>query len=291
MIRLSMIRFVCLAVLVVSATAFAQVKLPTNHQVGPPKSTQAIGKVNGKTITAAEIEPFLWEWYGKAAAQDAMAYVVISQEAQRRQLTVNDAEVEKQIDIEIAAMQKDPSATQSQTADVLSRQGFTRSRLYLRVKENMLLDKIILADFDKHKFVKVSTILVRTSGADAGQLAAAIKKCQDAYDQLKSGQDWDKVLASTTTDQKLLSRKGALGWREVTVFPESVQKEITTLAVGGYTHPAQTSFGIQLFRVDAHGVDAKNDEIQSLKSLYLREVRPKVVSDMKARANAQILLK
>lgn len=284
MIRWSALFFAfCLA-----GAAFAQVSLPANHRSPTPKAGQVIGKAFGKSITASDVEPFLWDWYGKQALYDVLSYVVITQDAQKHGVSVTDAEVEKAIDSEMKTVQKNQS---SDPSDALLDQGFTRSRLYLRTKATLLLDKIVMTQFHPRDFVKVSTILIRTSSTDASVIANAIKQCQSAYDQLMKGGDWDKVMMSVVTDTKLVQTRGALGWRSLTLFPESVQKEISSLPVGGITHPAQTQFGIQLFRIDARGADAKGDDLTALKNSYLIGERAKYMDDLKQRANAQALLK
>jgi len=277
--------------LVCSATCIAQVKLPTNHRVAPPSATTAVGKAGGRAVTAAEVEPYLWEWFGKDAVEDVLSYVVISQEAGRRGIVVSDAEVEKKVDDTIKALQSNQSTTFDDATKTLLSQGFPRSRLFIRSKATMLLDKIILADFHPSDFVKVSTILVRTNTADASAVSKAIEKCQDAYKKLTSGQDWNTVFNSVTTDQKLLSTKGELGWRDLSLFPESVVQEINTLPDGGYTHPAMTQYGVQIFRVDAHGSNAKGKDLDFLRDQFVSAGRPKYIEQLKKQANAQVLLK
>ena len=269
----------------------AQVKLPPNHRVAPPKATQSVGKADSKSISSSDVEPYLWEWFGKAAIEDVMSYLVVSNEAASRKVTVADSDVEKRIDTDIAAMQKAQSKTLQQTVNDLNNQGFPRSRLFLRTKATLLLDKIILADFHPDNFVKVSTILVRVDSADAGALSTAIQKCQNAYEQLAKGGNWDKVFSSVVTDKKLLATKGQLGWRDLSIFPDSTRKEIPSIVDGGLTHPAQTTSGIQIFRIDMHGSEAKGPELESLRNAYLTAERSKFIDEIRKKSQAQILLK
>ena len=291
MIKVNMNRFL-LPALFLSTFVFAQVKLPSNNRSATPKPSQVVGKANGISIKASDVEPYLWDWYGKPAVEDISSYLVISQEAGRRGLVVSDSEVEKEIDSAVKSITSGSNSSDAaQAAEEIRGQGFTRSRLYLRTKANLLLDKIIMADFHAEGFVKVSTILVRTSTSDAAKIAEAIKKAQSAYDQLEKGASWDTVLASTTTDARLIAAHGALGWRELGAFPDSVQKEISTSKVGAITHPAVTAYGVQIFRIDAEGGSAKGKDFDLLKTMYLRDARPKRVNELKANAHVEVLLK
>ncbi len=284
-------RLIGLSLALVSSVAFGQVKLPDNHRVAPPAASQAVGKSGAQAVTASQVEPYLWEWFGKDAVEDVLSYIVISQAAGQRGIIVSDADVEKQVDQTIKALQGNQAGTIEDATNTLRSQGFPRSRLFMRAKATLLLDRIILADFHVDDYVKVSTILVRVDTADAAAVSKAIDQCQDAYKKLTSGTDWDTVLKSVTTDQHLLSTKGALGWRALSLFPENVVREINTLPNGAYTHPAMTQFGVQIFRIDAHGGDAKGDELLSLKNQFIAAGRPKYIKDLKERANAQVLLK
>lgn len=284
-------RLIAFALFLASTCAFAQVTLPSKYRVAAPKPTQAVGKANGKAILASDVEPYLWEWFGKDALYDVMSYLIVTQDAARRGVVISDAEVEKGIADEIKTIQKNQSGTPEQASATLKDRGFTRSRLFLRIKATLLMDKMILADFHPESYVKVSTILIRTTSADINSVSEAIKKSQAAYDRLKGGEDWTKVFSSVTTDQKLAATKGSLGWRALSLFPDSVQKEIMTLKPGEFTHPAQTEFGIQIFRLDAHGTDSKGDDLSVLKNSYLMGERARYMTDLKARSNAQVLIK
>jgi hypothetical protein len=282
---------ISLAVLMGVSISSSQVILPNNHRVAPPKPTQGVAKASGKTITAADIEPFLWEWYGKDAIYEAISYVMVTQDAAKKGVVISDTEVEKGIDAEIKKLHAGQAGTPKQAADALDLQGFTRSRLYMRVKETILIDKMVMAGFKPERFVKVSTILVRAKSADAGALSEAITKCQNAYEQLKKGEEWTKVLSTVTSDPKLIKSQGVLGWRLMEVFPDSVKAEIATLRKGGFTRPAQTQFGLQIFRVDEFGSGAKGEELAQLKNVFLIEERNNYMADLKNRANIKVLLK
>jgi len=286
-----MTRCLPFALLIVSASALAQVSIPAKYRTATPKSTAVVAKVNGTAITAADVEPMLWNWYGKQAIEDMMSYVLVTQDAAKRGIVISDAEVDKAIHDYVLEVQKTRPGTEQDVTNFLNSQGFTTSRLYVRLKSTLLIDRIVTADFHKDRFVKVATIIVKPASASASVVADAIKRCQSAYDDLKAGKPWDTVLMSMTNDKGLIESHGVIGWRELGLFPQSAQDEMATLKLGQYTHPVQTQFGIQIFRIDARGQDASATEIAQLKSSYITAARPSYMKDLKAKSSIQLLVK
>lgn len=282
--------FLCLA-LAASTAASAQLEMPSKYKTPPPKPGQAVAKVGGKSIFAGEVEPYLWEWLGKGATDDIISYVLVLQDSGKRGVVAADSEVDKEVDAEIASVRASQGGSSEQAAEWLRGQGFTRSRLFMRLKAKLLMDKVLEGGFHPETYVKVATILVKAPSADASKVAEAIAKAQDAYKQLQTGQAWDNVLASVTTDKNVLKTHGVLGWRELSAFPDSVQREFSALRDGGFTHAAQTKNGIQIFRVDAHGGDAKGKELEALKALYMEGARPAYIARLKSQAGVENLVK
>lgn len=278
----------CLAL---SAGAVAQIEMPSKYRTPAPKPSDAVAKVGGKAITASEVEPYLWQWLGKEATNDVISYVLVAQDAGKRGVSVADADVDKAVDAEIASVKSSQGGSAEQAVDWLRTQGFTRSRLFMRLKAKLLMDKILEADFHPDAYVKVATIVVKVPSADASAVSSSIAHAQDAYDRLKKGQKWDFVLESVSNSATGMKTHGVLGWRELSAFPESVQKELVTLPVGGFTHPAETTNGIQIFRLDEHGRDAKGKELDALKNLYMETARPAYIARLKAQGGVQNFVK
>lgn len=279
-------RIAVLGLVLLSCSVFAQ-DLPAKYQTPAPKPGDVVATVNGKPILASDIESLLWEWRGTDVTEDLISYSMVAQDAAKKGVVVSDAEVDKTVDSEMAALLK----ARPDGAEYMKSQGFTRSRLFLRLKAKLLMDKILEKDFHPEQYVKVSTILVKSPGTDAAAVSAAIAKVQSAYDRLQKGEKWDDVLAATTSEQQAIKIKGLLGWRERSAFPETTQKEMSTLAVGGITKPAQTQVGIQLFRIEANGADAKGDDLASLKNLYLNVARQQYVDKLRAESKIERLRK
>ncbi|MEA2554272.1 MAG: hypothetical protein QOJ65_2448 [Fimbriimonadaceae bacterium] len=275
-----------------AVVSLAQVDLPSKYRKEPPKAGDTVAKVGGQPILASDVEPWLWEWLGKGATNDLISYLMVKEDAAKKGIVVSDAEVEKAVDQEIAALRNSrPANVDDDVNKWLEEQGFTRSRMFLRMKSKLLMDKVLENTFHPENYVKVSTILVKPASADAAAVSAAIGKVQAAYDRLQKGEAWEKVLADSTTEKNAVRSKGELGWRELTAFPGSVQKELPSLAAGGYTKPAQTNYGIQLFRVDARGAELKGEELQGLKEYYMSAMRKQYLQDLQKTVKVERLLK
>ncbi len=264
----------------------APAQLPQAYILKTPAPTKTLATVNGEPIIASDVEAFLWDWRGTEALQDVVSFRLIEQAAKRAQVTITpeetDAAVQKQLD------QIKKNLPPGQTVDEsLRNQGYPKSRLYLRVRSELLLDKIVLKDFKPAEFVKVATIIIRPASEQTPALSAAIKKADDAFAELQKGTPWDTVLAEYEKDQRTLAAHGLLGWKRVAAFPQSIAAEMVKVKPGGYTEPAQTPNGIQIFRVDAHGPSATTSELNEMKNTFLSANGPAILN--KIRGDAKIV--
>src|SRR5947208_832858 len=98
-------RIVGLVVVALSCSAMGQV-LPAKYQTAAPKPGDVVATVNGKPILASDIEGLLWEWRGSDVTEDLISYSMVAQDTAKRGIVISDAEVEKTVDAEMAALDK-----------------------------------------------------------------------------------------------------------------------------------------------------------------------------------------
>lgn len=263
--------------------------LPKKFLSPRPKPAAVVAKVNGDPIRAQDLESYLWDWRAFEAAQDLTSYQMVAAEARRQKVSVTDAEVQQELDKNLEQLRKELRPGQTLQGLLLER-GFPKSRLYLRVKTERLLNKLVLKAFDPKPFVRVSTIVVRPLTERATDVAQALQRADDAYNALKNGEPWGDVLARHTDDTPTLQNGGLLGWREIRAFPPTVQQEMATLKPGGFTKPAQTANGIQIFRLEAVGAGATGAQLEELRNAYLQGTRQKFFEDLRARTKIEILI-
>lgn len=269
--------------------AVMTLQVPPKLVVPPPKPEQVLATVNGKAITAAQVAPLLWQWRGEEALQELISYQTVVGEAHRVGVSVTDTKVEKALDEQIAELKKDPQV--KDLDEWMRENGFTRSRLFLRKKAELLLDELVAKGFNAANYVKVSTLMIKPANEQATSIASAITKAQAAYDRLKAGEAWDKVLPAYVEDANVIKTKGLLGWRSLEAFPESVRREMGTLPIGQVTRPAQTQFGIQIFRVEGKGASATPEQLAELKAFYNQTARTEYLQRLRSSTKVERLWK
>lgn len=246
--------------------------VPKSYLPAKPAPNKVLAKVNGAPITFAEAERLAGDWRAWEVVQDLIAYKMLNGEAKKLGVSATAAEVEAELQKQLANYSK--NLRQGQTLNqVLRESGFPRSRLWLRVKSQILLDKIVLREFNAAEFVDVSTIMIPAKSEQLSDLQEAIEQAKKASQDLASGVSWDTVLKRFQTDPEVLKTHGHLGWRRLAVFPESIRKDLMSLKEGGATKPAQTSNGIQIFRVDRWGKDAKGEVLKQLREEHVNASR------------------
>ena len=239
-----------------------QVSVPGLIKAPAPETV--VARVNGTDIKAKDIEDLLWEVRGEEILNDLMFYQVAKMEADKLGVVVIDAEVEQEV-----ARQKDlirqglgPNQT---LEDALFQAGQTKSRLYLAAKASLYFTKIAILDFNPKAFVRVSTIVVRPKSENASDVGASIQIMQKAYDRLKAGEPWERLVNELVLDEQGRQLHGLLGWRELSAFPDDAKAQVIALKKGDVTQPVQTKNGIQIFRIEAKGDGASKTELEQMR--------------------------
>lgn len=237
-----------------------------------PSAETALVKVNGVEIKAKDIEDLLWETRGEEILNEVMLYQVSKSEADRLGLIVTQAEIDKEMERAIDQIKKNLAPGQT-VESAMAQEGQTRSRMYLGIKSSLYLAKIAFKDFEPKNYIRVSTILVRPKSKNAADVAATIQVVQKAYDRIKAGESWDKLVDELIMDQTGRQTRGLVGWRKIAIFPEDVKAELQTLKKGGITKPVQTENGIQIFRVDERGDGLTKEGLEQMKTELTRPLQ------------------
>lgn len=268
--------------LAVQAAAF-QLSIPNLPKAPAPETVLA--KVNGVAIKAKDIEDLLWDVHAEEILNEISYYQVAKAEADRMGLVVTNQEIEQGVQREIDQMKANLPPNQT-LEGAMAQAGQTKSRLYLAVKTSLYLTKIAFQDFEPKTFIRVSTIVVRPRSVAATDITATIAVVQKAYDRLKAGEPWEKLVDELVADANGKQARGLLGWRQLAAFPQAVQDEMVTLKKGGITKPVQTDNGIQIFRIEAKGDGASKDELEQMRTELSEVLRMQAVQ--KLRKNLKI---
>ncbi|MEZ0326174.1 MAG: peptidylprolyl isomerase [Fimbriimonas sp.] len=263
-------------------------KIPSQHLPDAPLPGKVLAKVDGVEIRAGDVEALLWDWRGYDVLQDLISFQLIRAEAEKKGVSVPEIEVLKIVDDQINATKASlPKDKDLDTA--LRERGFPRSRLYMRVKTDLMLQRIAEKEFQPAKFFLVSTMLFKPKSATAADVADAVKRAEAAFKRLGNGEKWEDVLKSTQEVQGLVESKGRLGWRTIDAFPEPTITELATAKAGDLTKPVQTGSGIQFFRIDSLGKDAKDRDLEEIRELYMANSRTEILERIKRKGKVDIL--
>ena len=258
--------------------------IPPALMTNRPPLTNSVAKVNGIEIKADEVDRLTWEWRHREVEQDLIDFLVVKTAAKKAGIAVSPEEVDAEIQAYLKRYQAPPGKTAEQA---LEAQGVPRSRLFLKIRSQLLLRKLQLAEFHPEEFVKVSTAIYGAENERPEILAQDMKRAQTAYEQLSKGTPWQTVLASSTNRPEVLSSGGLIGWRPKKAFPDAVRIQFDAAKPGTYTKPAQTQNGIQIFRVEQLGSAAKPSDIEELKGAYLTSSRTEFIKRLTATAKIE----
>jgi len=277
-----------LPLLLLHALGRQTAQVPSAAAPASPNPEQVVARINGEEIKAKDIEAYLWDWRGSEVTNDYITYRLIQTEAKKLSVQVAPEEVEKSFTTQMEAMKANLQPGQ-ELDSAMRQQGFPRSRLYLRVHTDLLLNQIVLKQFKQEDYVRVSTIAFHPKSEAATDLTAAIGRAQAAYQRLQKGADWNKEVAASDDDDTLKQNKGLLGWRLRRLFPANTQSELESAPVGTLAKPTQAAGAIQVFRVEGHGKDVKGSELESLKQAYLVTGRQDVIERLRKEAKIERL--
>lgn len=237
-----------------------------------PSAETSLVRVNGVEIKAKEIEDLLWDTRGEEILNEVMFYHIAKSEADKLGLVVTQAEIERELERSIEQIKKGLQPGQT-LEGLMAQEGQSRSRMYLGVKSSLYLSKIAFKDFEPKEYVRISTILVRSKTKTAADIAATIQVVQKAYDRIKAGEPWEKLVDELVVDPAGRQARGVVGWRKISIFPEDVKAELQTLKKGEVTKPIQTENGIQIFRIDERGDTLTKEGLELMKSELSRSLQ------------------
>ena len=264
-------------------------QVPQQFMPKAPPTDKVVARVNEFEIKASDVEAFLWDWRGQEVLQDLITYQLLKAEVEKQKIEVPELEVLKVVDDQLTQIKQGaPKDKDLDTA--LREQGFPRSRLYLRVRADLMLQRLAEKSFDPARFVHVSTMVYRAKSASASDLSQAVMKAEAAYNRLKKGDKWDVVLKATQEDPTIVNSKGLLDWKPVDAFPEPTRIELKNAKPGDLLKPVQTSAGIQFFRVEALGSSLTGDGLAGLKARAIADARLSIIDRLRREAKIERFL-
>jgi hypothetical protein len=273
-----------MSLLLAAITLAIQKPVPTPSTVPAlPPPTKVVISVNGHTITAKELEGYLWDWNASQVGQALITLELIRQEAAKTGVVVSESEVKDKVDLE-AQMIAARGPKGIPVDEALRKVGVPRSRIELGIRAQLLMEGIAGKSFKGVDFDRVATIIVRPKTQSSDDMKTAVSNADAAYAALQKGDDWGKVLTEYATDSQVVKNQGELGWVKIDQFPDPAKAELATLKSGGFTKPVITPNGIQIFKLETRGKDGTAAEMSSLKSQYLSSAERDIVARLQKNA-------
>ncbi|WP_240545975.1 peptidylprolyl isomerase [Paenibacillus artemisiicola] len=238
---------------------------------GGSSGKQAVGSVNGVSITKDQLYDAMAKLGGAQTMDNLIQDELIKQEADKKNITISDADVDKEIE---NIKKRFPSEAEFESA--LQQSGMSLDDLKAQTPMQLRIRKILepqaqvtekdvedyfnqnKAQYDQPEEVKASHILVATK-----EEADAIIK------QLEGGADFAALAKEKSTDTGSKDNGGDLGFFGKGAMDPAFEKAAFALKVGEMTkEPVKSQYGYHIIKVtDRHEAKAatlaeKKDEIK-----------------------------
>jgi foldase protein PrsA len=264
-----------------AAAKFTPPQLPTL-----PDPNKVVATVNGEPIRASELMRATYDWFGASALEEIIVERIIEQEARKQKVSVKPEEVEARYKQQLQNAEANMPPGMS-LEDFLRRNMFPPSRLYARVRAQLLAEKLAEKRINLDDFIEYSEIVVRIQGANPEEqeknAPAAEAKAQEAYQKIGEGLDFAEAAKQYSEDPFTKDRGGKKGWQHKRFLTPDIRQQLEKLKPGQVSPPFRTLAGYIIVRLERTGSQAQGDERQQLRQQavqmelgeYMRELQSK----------------
>ena len=249
------------------------VALQSQEPPAKPPLDKVLAKVNGVPLTAAIVEPYLWDWRVGEVVDDLVLLQVAEQAAKKSNVTVTPEELDARVKKELAQLQAG-----NYDAQKLKDQGFPMSRIAIKIRTALLLERLTLIHFKPEDWAQVGTMDFK---ADAGSLLAWGKvshQANETYTRLKKGVLWDQLKPQDAA---------ADHWVQLTTLSVDLSAKVKTAAPGTVFPPRQNGQAIEITRLTAWGGHLSAPALEELKSFYVQQNRNAVLTKLREEAKIE----
>ncbi|MEF2967965.1 peptidylprolyl isomerase [Paenibacillus sp. M1] len=266
--------------------------------INPPfaaKKAEAVASVNGIEITKDQLYNELVTYgSGEAALDTLITKELIRQEAQKANVEVTEADVDKEIQGYIESFGSEDNLNQALVAN-----GMTLAQLRENIQMNALLTKLlepqvtvtddqIKQTFEDNKESFNTPEQVRTSII----LVATEAEAQEVIKELKAGKDFAELAKSKSLDEATKANGGDTDFFARGEMEEAVEEAAFKLAKDEISEPVKTSAGYEVIKLtdrkEAHTatLEEKKDEIrEGLVAQQVSQLSGTWMEDIKSKAN------
>ncbi len=251
-----------------------QPQLPEKYRPAPlPAGDTVVATVNGESIRASELIQATYNWFAATAIEELILERVIEQEARAQGVSVADSEVEARYlqQLQVAEAQVPPGMSLD---DFLKRNQFPPSRLFARIRTQMLVEKLVERQVSLDDFVEYSQIVIRIQGNTPEQqeenAPAAEAKAREAYEKIQQGLDFAEAVKEYSEDPFSKDRGGKLNWQNKNFIVPDLRSKLEMLQPGQVSEPFRSMGGWMIIRKERTGSQASPEEQQELREQAVR---------------------
>lgn len=249
-------------------------QVPPQYSPAPlPAGDTVVATVNGEPIRASELIQASYEWFAATAIEELILERVIEQEARAQRVTVSNAEVEARYkqQLQNAESQVPPGMSLD---DFLKRNQFPPSRLFARIRSQMLVEKLVERQVNLDDFVEYSQILIRIQGNTPEQqeenTPTAEAKAQEAYQKIKEGLDFAEAVKEYSEDPFSKDRGGKMNWQNLNFIVPDLRQKLQAMQPGEISEPFKMMGSYMIIRKERTGSQASPEEQQELREQAVR---------------------
>jgi foldase protein PrsA len=249
-------------------------QIPPQYSPAPlPAGDTVVATVNGEPIRARDLIQASYEWFAATAIEELILERVIEQEARAQRVTVSNAEVEARYkqQLQNAESQVPPGMSLD---DFLKRNQFPPSRLFARIRSQMLVEKLVERQVNLDDFVEYSQIVIRIQGNTPEQqeenTPAAEAKAQEAYQKIKEGLDFAEAVKEYSEDPFSKDRGGKMNWQDMKFIVPDLRQKLLAMQPGEISEPFKMMGSYYIIRKERTGSQASPEEQQELREQAVR---------------------
>jgi peptidyl-prolyl cis-trans isomerase C len=266
----------------------------------PAQLPEVLARVNGETVTRAELQEFVDNLESRAGTavpadqrdqvyrrvlDQLVGYKLLQQEAKARKVAVPDADVEARI-----AEIKKQFPSEDVFMQMLIERKMTVEKMRDEARDDLVISKLIEAEiaaktavkpeqvqefydknpdqFKQQERVRASHILISVpQGADAAAKTQAKTKAEQVLKDVKAGKDFAALAKEHSQDPGSAVQGGDLGFFQQGQMVGPFNDVAFSLAPGAVSDLVETQFGFHIIKVA---------EKQAGRTIPLSEVRPQV---------------
>ena len=261
---------------------------PQQYRPAPlPAGDTVVATVNGEPIRASELIQVSYEWFAATAIEELILERVIEQEARAQRVTVSNAEVEARYkqQLQNAESQVPPGMSLD---DFLKRNQFPPSRLFARIRSQMLVEKLVERQVNLDEFVEYSQIVIRIQGNTPEQqeenTPTAEAKAQEAYQKIKEGLDFAEAVKEYSEDPFSKDRGGKMNWQNMNFIGPDLRQKLQAMQPGEISEPFKMMGSYYIIRKERTGAQASPEEQQELREQAVRLQLGEYVRQLQSKA-------